>query len=151
MLAVRENSRAHFFEENVCNRSAELAQSPDTQAEAALVTSGTATLETALFGVPQVVCYYTACGRLVSWLRRRLLKVKYISLVNLVCDAPVVPELVADGMTVPAVRTALGSILRGGPEREVMLEGYQLMTQRLGTPGAPERAATDMVQHLQDS
>ena len=121
------------------------------QAEAALVTSGTATLETALFGVPQVVCYYTACGRLVSWLRRRLLKVRYISLVNLVCDAPIVPELVADGMTVPAVRSALGGILHGGSEREAMLEGYRQMTQRLGTPGAPERAAADMVQHLRGS
>lgn len=119
-----------------------------SHAEAALVTSGTATLETALFGVPQVVCYYTACGRLVSWLRRRLLKVRYISLVNLVCDAPVVPELVADGMTVPAVRSALGGILQGGTEREAMLDGYRLMEQRLGAPGAPERAATDLVQHL---
>lgn len=118
------------------------------QAEAALVTSGTATLETALFGVPQVVCYYTACGRLVSWLRRRWLKVKYVSLVNLVCDAPVVPELVADGMTVPAVRSALGGILQGGTAREPMLEGYRRMTECLGTPGAPERAAADMVERL---
>lgn len=118
------------------------------QAEAALVTSGTATLETALFGVPQVVCYYTACGRLVSWMRRRWLKVKHISLVNLVCDAPVVPELVADGMTVPAVRSALGEILPGGTAREPMLEGYRQMTERLGTPGAPERAAADMVERL---
>ena len=74
------------------------------QAEAALVTSGTATLETALFRVPQVVCYYTAAGKLVSFLRRHILKVKYISLVNLIADCEVVTELVADGMTVANIK-----------------------------------------------
>lgn len=74
------------------------------QAEAALVTSGTATLETALFRVPQVVCYYTAAGKLVSFLRRHILKVKYISLVNLIADREVVTELVADGMTVANIK-----------------------------------------------
>ena len=80
---------------------------------AALVTSGTATLETALFRVPQVVCYYTACGRLVSFLRRHILKVKFISLVNLVTGREVVRELVADGMTLENVRRELDTILPG--------------------------------------
>lgn len=119
-----------------------------SHAEAALVTSGTATLETALFGVPQVVCYYTSLGRVVSWLRRRLLKVPYISLVNLVCDEEVVPELVADGMTVANVRRHLGEVLKGGSRRSRMLEGYARMRQRLGEEGAARRAATLMVSLL---
>lgn len=119
-----------------------------SHAEAALVTSGTATLETALFGVPQVVCYYTSLGRVVSWLRRRLLKVPYISLVNLVCDEEVVPELVADGMTVANVRRHLGEVLKGGSRRSRMLEGYARMRQRLGDEGAARRAATLMVSLL---
>lgn len=117
-------------------------------AEAALVTSGTATLETALFEVPQVVCYYTACGRLVSWLRARLLKVKYISLVNLIADAPVVPELVADGMTVANVRRELERILPGTPGRKTMLDGYAEVVRRLGKEGAPDEAARQMVAAL---
>ncbi len=110
-------------------------------ATAALVTSGTATLETALFRVPQVVCYYVAAGRLVSWLRKKLLKVKYISLVNLIADREVVPELVADGMTVANVRRHLEAILPGAPAREPMLQGYADMAARLGAPGAPAEAA----------
>ena len=80
-------------------------------AQAALVTSGTATLETALFRVPQVVCYYTPVGKFIAFLRRHILKVKYISLVNLVADKEVVRELVADTMTVDNVRSELESLL----------------------------------------
>lgn len=117
-------------------------------AAAALVTSGTATLETALFRVPQVVCYYVAMGRLVSWLRRRILKVKYISLVNLIAGREVVPELVADGMTVENVRRELQALLPGRPDRAAMLAGYEEMASRLGRPGAPARAARIMVELL---
>ncbi len=115
---------------------------------AALVTSGTATLETALFRVPQVVCYYVAAGRLVSWLRKKLLKVKYISLVNLIADREVVPELVADGMTVDNVRRHLMDILPTGAAREPMLQGYADMARRLGAPGAPDEAARIMTELL---
>ena len=116
--------------------------------EAALVTSGTATLETALFRVPQVVCYYTAAGKLVSFLRRHILKVKYISLVNLVSGSEVVTELVADVMTVDNIRRELSAIIEGGSRRIQMLSGYDRMIQILGTPGASERAAKLMVKHL---
>ena len=116
--------------------------------EAALVTSGTATLETALFRVPQVVCYYTAAGKLVSFLRRHILKVKYISLVNLVSGSEVVTELVADGMTVDNIRRELSVIIEGGSRRMQMLSGYDRMIQILGTPGASERAAKLMVKYL---
>ena len=116
--------------------------------EAALVTSGTATLETALFRVPQVVCYYTAVGKLVSFLRRHILKVKYISLVNLVSGSEVVTELVADGMTVDNIRRELSTIIEGGSRRMQVLSGYDRMIQILGTPGASERAAKLMVKYL---
>lgn len=116
--------------------------------EAALVTSGTATLETALFRVPQVVCYYTAAGKLVSFLRRHILKVKYISLVNLVSGSEVVTELVADGMTVDNIRRELSAMIEGGFRRMQMLSGYDRMIQILGTPGASERAAKLMVKYL---
>ena len=116
--------------------------------EAALVTSGTATLETALFRVPQVVCYYTAAGKLVSFLRSHILKVKYISLVNLVSGSEVVTELVADGMTVDNIRRELSAIIEGGFRRMQMLSGYDRMIQILGTPGASERAAKLMVKYL---
>ena len=115
------------------------------QAEAALVTSGTATLETALFRVPQVVCYYTAMGKLVSFLRRHILKVKYISLVNLIADKEVVTELVADGMTVENVKAELSAILEGGDSRVRMLDDYDCLIERLGAPGASERAAKAIV------
>ena len=108
---------------------------------AALVTSGTATLETALFRVPQVVCYYMKAGRLASFARRLFLKVPYISLVNLVAGEEVVPELVAEQMNPKNVRHHLASILPGGYARESQLQGYDRMAAILGEPGAPKRAA----------
>ena len=95
-------------------------------AQAALVTSGTATLETALFRVPQVVCYYTPVGTFIAFLRRHILKVKYISLVNLVADKEVVRELVADTMTVDNVRSELEALLYNKVYRNKMLEEYDL-------------------------
>lgn len=117
-------------------------------AKAALVTSGTATLETALFRVPQVVCYYTAVGRLVSFLRRHILKVKYISLVNLIADCEVVKELVADGMTVKNIQTELKKLLAETLERKAMLDGYDRIIQILGKTGASERAAQEILRCL---
>lgn len=117
-------------------------------AKAALVTSGTATLETALFRVPQVVCYYTAAGRLVSFLRRHILKVKYISLVNLIADREVVKELVADGMTVKNIQVELKKLLAETPERKAMLDGYDRIIQILGKAGASERAAQEILRCL---
>lgn len=119
-------------------------------ASAALVTSGTATLEAALFRVPQVVCYYTAAGKLVSFLRRYILKVKYISLVNLIAGHEVVAELVADGMTVDNLKKELAGILPGGEKREKILSGYDEMIRILGNSGASERAAKMMVGRLKE-
>ena len=112
-----------------------------SHAEAALVTSGTATLETALFRVPQVVCYHTPIGRVITFLKRHILKVKYISLVNLIAGCEVVRELVADTMTVAQIKTELGRILNDESWRREMLAGYDEVSKRLGEPGAPAKAA----------
>lgn len=119
-----------------------------SHAVAALVTSGTATLETCLFGVPQVVCYRMIFPKLVAILRRLLLKVKYISLVNLIADAEVVRELVADTFTVDNIRRELDAILPGSPARDVMLRGYDEVSRRLGTSVAPDNAAQLIVKAL---
>ena len=119
------------------------------QSRAALVTSGTATLETALFRVPQVVCYYTAAGKLVSLLRRLVLKVPFVSLVNLIAGKEVVAELVAGDMSVRAVKRELAQILPGGKKRKRMLEDYETLVQVLGEAGASERAARQMLEVLE--
>lgn len=119
-------------------------------ATVALVTSGTATLETALFGVPQVVCYYTPIGKVVSFLRRHLLKVKYISLVNLVANKEVVPELVADTMTHEQIVVHLKQLMPGAEGRNVQLRGYETMKDVLGEGGAPQRAAREMMLILKE-
>lgn len=110
-------------------------------ATAALVTSGTATLETGVFRVPQVVCYWMSCGWFVSAVRPYFLKVPFISLVNLIANREVVPELVADGMSVANCRRHLASILPGGSARDAQLQDYDAMLAKLGEPGAPGRAA----------
>ena len=120
-----------------------------SHATAALVTSGTATLETALFRVPQVVCYYTAAGKLVSLLRRLVLKVPFVSLVNLIAGKEVVTELVAGDMSARSVKRELALILPGGKKREQMLEDYGNLIQILGEAGASERAARQMLQALE--
>lgn len=118
------------------------------QAEAALVTSGTATLETALFGVPQVVCYYLPFGKVYSFLRRFFLKIPYVSLVNLVLGREGVKELIADGMTVEAARAELLKVLNGGEARDKMLASYAELKQKLGETGAPEHAAKLIIESL---
>jgi lipid-A-disaccharide synthase len=118
------------------------------QARAALVTSGTATLETALFRVPQVVCYYTPIGKIISFLRRHILKVKYISLVNLVANREVVRELVADTMTVANVRAELNALLNDATYRAKMLQEYDRMIKILGPAGASCQASSKMIELL---
>ena len=120
-----------------------------SHATAALVTSGTATLETALFRVPQVVCYYTAAGKLVSFLRRLVLKVPFVSLVNLIAGKEAVTELVAGDMSARSVKRELALILPGGKKRKQMLEDYGNLIQILGEAGASERAARQMLQALE--
>lgn len=116
---------------------------------AAIVTSGTATLETALFRVPQVVCYSTAFPWLVSKLKHLFLKVKYISLVNLIADREVVRELVAADMCVENIKSELSKILPlQSQDREKMLAGYDRMIDILGEPGASHHAADKIIKLL---
>jgi lipid-A-disaccharide synthase len=114
------------------------------QADAALVTSGTATLETALFRVPQAVCYHTPIGKVISFLKRHFLKVPFISLVNLIMGRPVIRELVADTMTVDNMRSELERLLHDSAYRTEMLKGYDEMRSRLGDVHASSNAARQM-------
>ena len=111
-----------------------------SHAHAALVTSGTATLETALFRVPQVVCYETPLPRLIGYLRKKVLSVRFVSLVNLIADREVVPELVADSFTMENIRQQLRGLLEG-TARQQMLDGYEEVARRLGEQQAPREAA----------
>ncbi len=114
--------------------------------EAALVTSGTATLETALFNVPQVVCYRgDTISMLIAWM---VIKVRYISLVNLIAGSEVVRELIQYSLNRKNIVKELGAILPGGEKRKKMLDDYALVREILGPEGASERAASDMVRFL---
>ena len=118
------------------------------QARAAIVNSGTATLETALIGTPQVVVYHQALGRVAFLLKEIIIKVKYISLVNLVAQKEVVKELIAHLFTVTNMRRELDKLLNNQAYRQNMLKDYSEMTQLLGEPGAAKRAAIKMYEKL---
>lgn len=114
------------------------------QSRVALVTSGTATLETALLRVPQVVCYRLGGGKLFYKTFEKILKVPYVSLVNLIADSPVVCELLGYRATPENLRRELTSLFEE-TTRKKMLAGYDLVAERLGAPGAPKNAARSMV------
>lgn len=116
-----------------------------SQAKAALVTSGTATLETALLRTPQVVCYNGEGGRLSYWLFKTFVKVDYISLVNLIFGGEVVKELMMHRLTERNILNELSRILYSGRDREKMLRNYDEVIRRLGKPGASARFARMMV------
>lgn len=119
-----------------------------SNATAALVTSGTATLETALFNVPQVVCYETPLPKLIRFAFNHIIKVKFISLVNLIVNREVVPELLADRFRVDYIANELYKILPGKQAREDMLQGYREVRERLGDAVAPDNAARIMLRLL---
>lgn len=117
-------------------------------ASAALVTSGTATLETALLGTPQVVCY-RANGRKLSYkIMEKLLKVKYVSLPNLIVGNGVVPELLVHHCTAEAIARHLSPLLKNSPERDAQMAGYKKMRWRLGTSIATDYAASLICESL---
>jgi len=115
-------------------------------AEAALVTSGTATLEAALFGVPQVVCYRTS--RLTYALGMFFLKVRFISLVNLIMGREVVTELIQEELNRERLCSELGKIITTGERHAAVKREYEELRQRLGGEGASARIASDMVTQL---
>ncbi len=115
-----------------------------THSKAALVTSGTATLETALLKVPQVVCYKT--GTVSYLIAKNLIQVPYISLVNLIADKPLVKELIQSDLNAENLKEELGKVL--GEGRETMLKGYEEMIEKIQTEGASKRAAKLMYGYL---
>ena len=119
-----------------------------SQSKAALVTSGTATLETALLRIPQVVCYSGEGGRLSYFLFKTFVKVKFISLVNLIFGGEVVKELMMQHLTEDNVLKELSQILHSDRHRETMLRNYDEVIRRLGEAGASERFARMMVADL---
>ena len=119
---------------------------------AALVTSGTATLETALFRVPQIVCYATPMPKFYAWLRRMFLKVKYVSLVNLIADRSVVTELVADTMSPDCLAAEVKKLLEPDSEyRNRMFKEYDRVIDILGPAGASSLAAQAIYNTLKAS
>ena len=128
------------------NDAAAIALAQADNAEAALVTSGTATLETALFHVPQVVCYKTPLPHLMRFAFNHIIKCRYISLVNLIANREVVLELFADRFSVNNIRKELHNIL--GSKRQQMLSDYKEIEQLLSSECAPDNAAHIMVQSL---
>jgi len=114
-------------------------------AEAALVASGTATLETALFKVPQVVLYRG--GAISVGIARLVIKIRFISLVNLIMDKKVVTELIQNDCTTEKITSELSQIL-SGEERKIMLNEYNELAKRMGTAGASERTAKLIVDFL---
>ena len=116
--------------------------------EVALVTSGTATLETALFRVPQVVCYYVMAGRLASFIFHHFFHIPYISLVNLIAGREVVRELFGARFSEANIREELERLTCDIAYRERMLEGYDAVIRRLGAPGASREAARLIVDAL---
>ena len=116
-----------------------------SEATAALVTSGTATLETALFGVPQVVCYKTPAPWLTRWAFNHIIKCPYISLVNLIAGKEVVTELFADTFSVDNIRQELEAVLPGGEKRKQMLMDYKEVWEKIGPNKAPDEAAKIIV------
>lgn len=109
--------------------------------KAAAVTSGTATLETALVGTPQVVCYRSNGSKLTYKIMRKLVKVDYVSLPNLIVGHRIVTELLLHSCTPQAVRRDLWPLLHVSPERERQIEGYRLMRRKIGNSVAPAYAA----------
>ncbi len=118
-------------------------------ADVALVTSGTATLECALLGTPQVVCFRHGGSKLVYNMYKRLLKIPFVSLPNLIADTAVVPEMLMHLCTVESVDAELCRIKPGAEGREKMLEGYRLMRRRLGTDHAAHTAAAGIISSIQ--
>lgn len=112
-----------------------------SHAHAALVTSGTATLETALLGTPQVACYRFNGSKWSYKFYRRLLKGKYVTLPNLITDEPVIPELLMHLCTVDSIDRHLAALLDESPERAAMLDGYRRLAERLGTDVCTATAA----------
>lgn len=117
-------------------------------AAAALVTSGTATLECALAGTPQVVCYRANGSKLSYNIMKRLIKAPFVSLPNLIANREIIPEMLVHLCTVDSVDAELSAILPYAPGRELQLDGYKAMRERLGDGTAAATAASLIISEL---
>ena len=114
----------------------------------ALVTSGTATLETALLGTPQVACYRMNGSKLVYSFYRKLIKGNYVTLPNLIADAPIIPELLLHNCNVESVDDHLTQLLNESDERKAMIEGYERIAKTLTTKDCTQITAQRIIQQL---
>ena len=115
-------------------------------AEAGLITSGTATLETGLFQLPQVVCY--KANQLSYWIAKKLIKIKYISLVNLILDKPAVTELIQNDLNKSRIESELNELLHNNKRKQALHADYQALHDQLGGIGASQRTAHAMLKIL---
>ncbi len=141
-----------FYYEHMCNQNYTIIKHHPYQllhhANAAIVNSGTATLETALIGTPQVVVYHVMLGRLAYWAKNLLLKTKYISLVNILSQKEVVKELYAHLFTENNLEKELANILQNEKYRDAMKTSYAALKEQLGEPGTAKRTATSIYDDL---
>lgn len=147
VIAAAPSQETSFYQEIIGDANVKLIKNSTydilNNAEAALVTSGTATLETALFKVPQVVCYK---GSAISYaIAKRIVKLKYISLVNLVMDREVVTELIQSDFNFLKLKAEFGKIIETNSRNE-MLSAYDVLEEKLGGIGASEKTATRIIE-----
>lgn len=151
VIAAAPSVEQSFYEKHTNNSCAKIVFN-DTynlldNSSVAMVTSGTATLETAIFNVPQVVCYYMSFGWLVNILRKMFLNVEHISLVNLIAEKEVVKELVANKMNEKELYRETQLIISDQQHKNKIQQGYSLMRERLGNNDAAKCAAQEIVEH----
>lgn len=150
VVACAPSLSLEFYEKLVAGYNVKLVVNKTYQllqmASAAVVTSGTATLETALFFVPEVICYK---GNPISYsIAKRLVKVKYICLVNLIMDKPVVKELIQDDLTVENISDELKQLLTDPKRQRRLLDDYEELRLKLGNAGASKNAASLVISDL---
>jgi lipid-A-disaccharide synthase len=151
VIAAAPSSPSEFYKSVMGNSTIKLVYDQTYQllqhAKAALVTSGTATLETALFNVPEVVCYK---GNKISYhIARKLIKVKYISLVNLIMDQEIVKELIQNELNGNNLKVELTKLLNTDYQQQLK-KSYEALRTKLGGKGASARAAKKMIDYLQN-
>lgn len=147
IIAQAPGQDAAIYQEVIGNKNVLLAAGKTydllKQASYALVTSGTATLETALFGVPEIVCYKG--NPLSYWLAKKLVKVKYISLVNLILDKQAVTELIQDDLNEKNLFSELSALIENTERREDLQNDYTRLWELLGAEKASDKAAREIV------
>ncbi len=147
VIAAAPSITEEFYRQFITNKNITIRYNQTytilKQAQAALVTSGTATLETALFGVPEIVCYKSAA--ISHHIAKQLIKVKYISLVNLIMDKPVIKELIQNDCRKEIIITELQKILNNETYRNQIIADYKALRIKLGETGMVDRIGKQMV------